>query len=42
MYVNATQPFYGYAAAGSVKAYTHYAESNGVKSLNWNIASGTR
>ena len=33
MYVNATQPFYGYAAAGSVKAYTHYAESNGIKSL---------
>ena len=42
VYVNATQPFYGYAAAGSVKAYTHYAESNGVKSLNWNIASGDK
>ena len=42
MYVNATQPFYGYAAAGSVKAYTHYAESNGIKYLKWNIASGDK
>ena len=46
MYVAAngsgSQPFYGYAVDNQRKAWTYYIESNGIKSLNWNIAGGDK
>ena len=42
MYVNAPKPFYGYAVDGTEKAKTYYEESNGVKYLKWDIASGDK
>ena len=42
MYVNAPQPFYGYAVSGTYKAYSHFSVDQSKDHLKWYIGGANR